>query len=219
MVGWQQQHIRGGARGISSPRLGLSHLEWFRQRQYPDLPGVFPANGQGSDEIRLGLGQGGQRCVCLLKGSLIFLAMGNQSILIWGPLVHVGHRCMHQVRSVVQLLLLTDDTMVEAPHLNPLCVFGQGGKGEASLSLEDCCQIGHQLQGVFLLESGPELPASPQVSEDWFDNLPELGRGYVREMSSEEVAEEGGVICLPALTLGHVGTFVVERTRVPPTAR
>ena len=144
------------------------------------------------------------------------MVMGNQSILIWGPLVHVGCRRMHQVRSVVQLLLLTDDTMVEAPHLNPLHVFGQGRKGEASLSLEDCCQIGHQLQGVFLLESDPELPASPQVSEDWFDNLPDLGQGYVREMSSEEVAEEGGVIRLPALTLGHVGTFVVERTRVPP---
>ena len=25
-----------------------------------DLPGVFPANGQGSKEVRLGLGQGGQ---------------------------------------------------------------------------------------------------------------------------------------------------------------
>ena len=141
--------------------------------------------------------------------------MGNQSVLIWGPLVHVGRRSMCQVRSVVQLLPLADDTMVEAPRLNPLCVFGQGGEGQASLSLEDCCQIGHQLQGVFLLESGPELPASPQVSDDWFDNLPELGQGYVREMSSEEVAEEGGVICLPALAFGHVGTFIVERMRVP----
>ena len=69
--------------------------------------------------------------------------------------------------SVVQLLSLVDDTVVEAPRLNPLCVFSQGGKGKASLSLEDCCQIGHQLQGVLLLESGPELPVSPQVSEDW----------------------------------------------------
>ena len=53
---------------------------------------VFPANGQGSGEIRLGLGQGGQRCLCLLEGGLILLAMGDQSVLIRGPLVHVGHR-------------------------------------------------------------------------------------------------------------------------------
>ena len=106
--------------------------------------------------------------------------------------------------------------MIEAPRLNPLRVFGQGRKGEASLSLEDCCQIGHQLQGVLLLESGPELPVSPQVSEDWFNNQPELGQGYVREMSSEEVVEEGGVICLPPLTLGHVGAFVIKRMRVSP---
>ena len=118
--------------------------------------------------------------------------------------------------SVVQLLSLTDDTMVEAPCLNPLCVFGQGGKGKASLSLEDCCQIGHQPQGVLLLESGPELLASPQVSEDWFDDLPELGRGYMRVVPSEEVVEEGEVICLPALTFGHVRAFIVKRTRVPP---
>ena len=109
-----------------------------------------------------------------------------------------------------------DDAVVETPRLNPLRVFGQGGKGEGHLPLEDCCQIGHQLQRVLLLESGPELPASPQVSEDRFDNRPELDQGYVREMSSEEVAEEGGVVYLPPLTLGHVGTFVIERTRVPP---
>ena len=54
------------------------------------------------------------------------------------------------------------------------------------------------------------------LTEDWFDNQPQLGQGYVREMSSEEVAEEGGVIHLPALALGHVGTFIVERMRVPP---
>ena len=120
------------------------------------------------------------------------------------------------MRSVVQLLSLADDAMIETPRLNPLRVFGQGGKGEGSLSLEDCCQIGHQLQGVLLLELGPELPASPQVSEDWFNNRPELGQGYVREMSSEEVAEEGGVVHLPPLTLGHVRAFVIERTRVPP---
>ena len=120
------------------------------------------------------------------------------------------------MRSVVQLLSLTDDAIIEAPRLNPLRVFGQGGKGEASLSLEDCCQIGHQPQGVLLLESGLELPASPQVSEDWFDNRPELGQGYVKEMSSEEVAEEGGVVHLPPLALGHVRAFVIERTRVPP---
>ena len=142
--------------------------------------------------------------------------MGNQSVLIWGPLVHVGRRCCHQVRSVVQLLSLTDDAVIETPRLNPLHVFGQGGKDEASLSLKDCCQIGHQPQGVLLLESGPELPASPQVSEDWFDNQPELGQGYVRVMSSEEVVEEGEVVHLPPLTLGHVRAFVVERMRVPP---
>ena len=130
--------------------------------------------------------------------------MGNQSILIWGPLVHVGRRCCCQVRSVVQLLSLADDAVIETPRLNPLRVFGQGGKGEASLSLEDCCQIGHQPQGVLLLESGPELY-----------NQPELGQGYVRVMSSEEVAEEGGVVRLPPLTLGHVRAFIVKRTRVP----
>ena len=117
---------------------------------------------------------------------------------------------------MVQLLSLVDDAVVETPHLNPLHVFGQGGKGEGCLPLEDCCQIGHQLQRVLLLELGPELPASPQVSEDRFDNQPELGQGYVREMSSEEVAEEGGVVHLPPLTLGHVRTFVIERTRVAP---
>ena len=57
---------------------------------------------------------------------------------------------------------------------------------------------------------------SPQVSEDWFDNWPELGQGYVTVMSSEEVAEEGEVVRLPPLALGHVRAFVVERTRVPP---
>ena len=216
MGGRRRRRIRGGARGISSPRLGLSRLEWFGQRQRPDLPVVFPANGQGSGEIRLGLGQGGQRCLRLLEGGLILLAMGDQSVLIRGPLVHVGRRRVRQMGSVVQLLSLADDTVVEAPRLNPLCVFGQGGKGKASLSLEDCCQIGHQPQGVLLLESGPELPASPQVSEDWFDDLPELGWGYVRVVPSEEVAEEGEVIRLPALTFGHVGAFVVKRTRVPP---
>ena len=120
------------------------------------------------------------------------------------------------MRSVVQLLSLADDAMVETAHLNPLHVFGQGGEGEGSLPLEDCCQIGHQLQGVLLLESGPELPVSPQVSEDWFVNLSELGQGYVGEMSLEEVAEEGGVVRLPPLALGHVGAFVIESTRVPP---
>ena len=194
----------------------MSCLEWFGQRQCPDLPDVLPANGQGSKEIRLGLGQGSQRRVCLLEGTLIFLMMGNQSVLIWGPLVHVGCRCCCQVRSVVQLLSLADDAVIETPRLIPLCVFGQGRKGEASLALKDCCQIGHQPQGVLLLESGPELPASPQVSEDWFDNQPELGQGYVRVMSLEEVAEEGGVVRLPPLALGHVRAFVVKRTRVPP---
>ena len=120
------------------------------------------------------------------------------------------------MRSVVQLLSLADDAMVETARLDPLLVFGQGWKGEGSLPLEDCCQIGHQLQGVLLLESGPKLPASPQVSEDWFVNLPELGQGYVGEMSLEEVTEEGGIVCLPPLALGHVGAFVIERTRVPP---
>ena len=57
---------------------------------------------------------------------------------------------------------------------------------------------------------------SPQVPEDWFDDLPELGQGYVRVVPSEEVAEEGEVICLPALTFGHVRAFVIKRTRVPP---
>ena len=51
----------------------------------------------------------------------------------------LGCRCMHQVGSVVQLLSLADDTVVEACRLNPLRVIGQGGKGKASLSLEDCC--------------------------------------------------------------------------------
>ena len=54
------------------------------------------------------------------------------------------------------------------------------------------------------------------MSEDWFNDLPELGRGYVRVVPLEEVAEEGEVICLPALAFGHVGAFVVKRTRVPP---
>ena len=120
------------------------------------------------------------------------------------------------MRSVAQLLSLTDDAVVETACLNPLCVFSQGWEGEDSLSLEDCCQIGHQLQRVLLLESGPELPASPQVSEDWFDNLPELSQGYVGKMSSEEVMEESGVVRLPPLALGHIGAFVIERTRVPP---
>ena len=66
---------------------------------------------------------------------------------------------------MVQLLSLTDDAVVETAHLNPLRVFSQGGEGEGSLSLEDCCQIGHQLQRVLLLESRPELLAGPQVSE------------------------------------------------------
>ena len=35
-------------------------------------------------------------------------------------------------------------------------------------------------------------------------------------MPSEEVAEIGEVIHLPALTFGHVGAFIVKRTRVPP---
>ena len=54
------------------------------------------------------------------------------------------------------------------------------------------------------------------MSEDWFDDLPELGWGYVRVVPSEEVAEEGEVIRLPALAFGHVGAFIVKRTRVPP---
>ena len=106
--------------------------------------------------------------------------------------------------------------MVETARLNPLLVFGQGGEAEGSLPLEDCCQIGHQLQGVLLLEPGPKFPASPQVPEDWFINQPELGQGYVEEMSSEEVTEEGGVVHLPPLALGHIGAFVIERTRLPP---
>ena len=120
------------------------------------------------------------------------------------------------MRSVVQLLSLADDAVVETARLNPLLVFGQGGEGEGSLPLEDCCQVGHQLQGVLLLEPGPELPASPQVPEDWFINRPELGQGYVGEMSLEEVTEEGGVVHLPPLALGHVRAFVFERTRLPP---
>ena len=112
--------------------------------------------------------------------------------------------------------MLADDAVVETTCLNPLLVFGQGGKGKGSLPLEDCCQIGHQLQEVFLLKPGPKLLASPQVPEDWFVNRPELGQGYVGEMSSEEVTEEGGIVCLPPLALGHVGAFVIERTRVPP---
>ena len=117
----------GGASGVApvaspAPDWGCQRLEWFGQRQRPDLPVVFPANGQGSGEIRLGLGQGGQRCLRLLEGSLILLAMGDQSVLIRGPLVHVGRRRVRQVGSVVQLLSLADDTVVEAPHLNPLCV-------------------------------------------------------------------------------------------------
>ena len=47
-------------------------------------------------------------------------------------------------------------------------------------------------------------------------NLPELGWGYVRVVPSKEVAEEGEVIHLPALIFGHVGAFIVKRTRVPP---
>ena len=70
-------HIQGDTRGISSPRLGLSCLEGFRQRQGLNLPGVFPGNSQGSKEVRLGLGQGGQRRVRLLEGILIFLTVGN----------------------------------------------------------------------------------------------------------------------------------------------
>ena len=35
-------------------------------------------------------------------------------------------------------------------------------------------------------------------------------------MSPEEITEEGGVVRLPSLTLGHVGVFVIERTRIPP---
>ena len=77
MVGRQQRCIRGGTCGISSPRLGLSRLEGFGQRQGLDLPGVFPANGQGSKEVRLGLGQGSQQHVRLLEGGLIFLTVGN----------------------------------------------------------------------------------------------------------------------------------------------
>ena len=91
-VGQQWRRIWGGARGISSPCLGLLHLKWFGQRQYLNLPGILPANGQGSKEVCLGLGQGGQRCVRLLEGGLILLAVGNQSVLIRGPLIHVGCR-------------------------------------------------------------------------------------------------------------------------------
>ena len=35
------------------------------------------------------------------------------------------------------------------------------------------------------------------------------------EMPLEEVTEEGGVVRLPSLTLGHVRAFVLERTRLP----
>ena len=98
--------------------------------QLPDLPVVFPAKGQGSGEIRLGLGQGGQRCLRLLEGGLILLAMGDQSVLIQGPLVHVGCRRVCQMGSVVQLLSLTDDTVVEAPHLNPLCFIWPRREGQ-----------------------------------------------------------------------------------------
>ena len=35
-------------------------------------------------------------------------------------------------------------------------------------------------------------------------------------MSSEEITEEGGVVRLPPLALGHVGAFIIERTRIPP---
>ena len=144
---------------------------------------------------------------------------GDQSVLIREPLVHVGCRHVCQMGSVVQLLSLADDTVVEAPHLNPLCVLGQGGKGKASLSLEDCCQIGHQPQGVLLLESGPELPASPQVSEDWFNDLPELGRGYVRVVPSEEVAEEGEVICLPSPHFWTCQGLHRQKDKGSPTAQ
>ena len=57
----------------------------------------------------------------------------------------IGRRSCRQVGSVVQLLSLADDAVVVTTHLNPFLVFGQGGKGECSLPLEDCCQIGHQL--------------------------------------------------------------------------
>ena len=120
------------------------------------------------------------------------------------------------MRSVVQLLSLADDAVVETAHLNPLCVFGQGGEGEGGLPLEDVCQIGHQLQGVLLLESGPKLLASQQILDDWFVNRSELGQGYVGEMSSEEVVEEGGVVRPPPLTLGHVGAIILERMRLSP---
>ena len=136
-VGRQWQRIRGGNHGISSPGLGLSHLEGFGQRQCLDLPGVFPANDQGSRKVHLGLGQGGQGRIRLLEGGLVFLVVGNKSVLVWGPLVHVGHLCRRQVGSVVQLLTPEDDRMVEAARLNPLLVFGQGGEGEGSLPLED----------------------------------------------------------------------------------
>ena len=130
--------IRGGTQGgISSPGLGLSRLEGFGQRQGLNLPGVFPTNDQGSKEVCLGLGQGSQGCIRLLEGGLIFLTVGNKSVLVWGPLVHV--RCLGrcQVGSVVQFLTPKNKGVIEAACLNPLLIFGQGGEGEGSLPLKD----------------------------------------------------------------------------------
>ena len=35
-------------------------------------------------------------------------------------------------------------------------------------------------------------------------------------MPSEEVTEEGGVVRLPPLTLGHIWAFILEQARLPP---
>ena len=48
----------GTQSGIPSPGWGLSHLERHGQRQGLNLPGVFPTNCQGSEEVHLSLGQG-----------------------------------------------------------------------------------------------------------------------------------------------------------------
>ena len=85
----------------------------------------------------MGLGQGSQGHIHLLEGGLVFLAVGNKSVLIWGPLVHVGCLCRRQVGSVVQLLTPKDEGMIEAARLNPLLIIGQGGEDEGSLPLED----------------------------------------------------------------------------------
>ena len=55
----------------------------------------------------------------------------------------------------------------------------------------------------------------PQILEDWFINRPELGQGYLGVMPSEIVPEEGGVVCLPPLTLGHIRAFIIEWARLP----